>query len=61
MLGGFDEYPADVAVAFLRDVTMRCMVAGLMGAGCEPARLTSFFGDENLAIGTISLMRSMAL
>ena len=35
VLGGFDEDSADVAVAFLCDVPMGCMVAGLACAGCE--------------------------
>ena len=35
LVGGFDEYPADVAVAFLRDRSVCCVVAGLAGAGCE--------------------------
>ena len=35
VLGGFDEYPAYVAVAFFRDWAVRCMVARLAGAGCE--------------------------
>ena len=35
VLGGFDEYLADMAVAFSRDRSVRCMVAGLAGAGCE--------------------------
>ena len=35
VLGGFDEYPADVAVSFLRDWSVCCVVAGLMCAGCE--------------------------
>ena len=35
VLGGFDEYPADVTVAFLRDRSVCCMVAGLVCAGCE--------------------------
>jgi hypothetical protein len=35
VLGGFDEYPADVAVAFLRDRAMCGVVAGLVYAGCE--------------------------
>ena len=35
LVGGFDEDPADVTVAFLRDWAVCCMVAGLAGAGCE--------------------------
>ena len=35
VLGGFDEYPAYVAVAFFRDVAVCCVVAGLACAGCE--------------------------
>ena len=35
LVGGFDEYPADVAVTFFRDRAVRCMVARLAGAGCE--------------------------
>jgi len=35
MLGGFDDYPADVAVSFFRDWSVCCVVAGLVCAGCE--------------------------
>jgi len=35
VLGGLDEYPADVTVSFFRDVAVCCMVAGLVCAGCE--------------------------
>ena len=35
VLGGFDEYPADVVVAFFRDRSVRRVVAGLVCAGCE--------------------------
>ena len=35
LVGGFDEDPADVAVAFLRDRAMRCSIAWLVCAGCE--------------------------
>ena len=35
LVGGFDEDPADVAVAFFRDWAVCCVVAGLACAGCE--------------------------
>ena len=35
LVGGFDEYPADVAVSFSCDRSMCCVVAGLTCAGCE--------------------------
>ena len=35
LVGGFDEDPPYVAVAFLRDRSVCCVVAGLAGAGCE--------------------------
>jgi hypothetical protein len=35
LVGGFDEYPADVAVSFFRDWSVCCVVAGLTCAGCE--------------------------
>jgi len=35
LVGGFDEYPAYVAVAFFRDWSVCCVVAGLACAGCE--------------------------
>ena len=34
VLGGFDQYPANMAVAFLRDVAVCCVGAGLSDAGC---------------------------
>ena len=35
LVGGFDEDPAYVAVAFVCDRAVCCVVAGLVCAGCE--------------------------
>jgi len=57
VLGGFEEYPADVTVSFLRDWTVCCVVARLVCAGCEACVADKLLGDPIiLELGVIGLV-----